>query len=334
MRLIDTPNITDARRNLALEEYCLRRLDMKDASFLLFYVNAPSVIIGRNQNTVGEINSAYVRKKNIAVVRRVSGGGAVYHDQGNLNFSFMTRFDKKYLNNFKRFTDPMVQALRELGVPAELTGRNDIVAGGRKISGNAQFSTGKSMLSHGTLLLDTNLEHMVRALNVDAGKIISRGLKSVRARVANISEFLSRPMAMPEFEAFLRERIFAGSRELRPVVFTTKQTAEIDALAREKYQSWNWNYGRSPRFNIRRDRRFDLGRIDARIEVNAGRIEHIRIYGDFLGHGDIGKVEAALAGILYRTADVREALASLDRDVAVYFGGLDAAELADFLVVE
>src|SRR5690625_4956285 len=189
MKFIDNKGITDPRINLALEEYMLENFGEKD-TYLLFYVNEPSIIIGRNQNTVEEINTEYVDKKDIKVVRRLSGGGAVYHDLENLNFSFITKDDGDSFHNFAKFTKPLVDVLNELGVPAKLEGRNDLVVEGRKISGNAMYSTKGRMFSHGTLMLDSEIEEVVKALNVNKAKIESKGIKSIRSRVANISEFL------------------------------------------------------------------------------------------------------------------------------------------------
>lgn len=328
---IDNGGVTDARRNLALEEICLRRLDMNRGMYLLFYVNEPAIIIGRNQNTIEEINADYVKEHGIAVVRRISGGGAVYHDLGNLNFSFLTRYDKQHLNNFRLFTEPVIAALKELGVPAELVGRNDIQAGGRKISGNAQFSTGKSMLSHGTLLLDSDLDTVVRALDVKLDKVASKGLKSVRARVANITEFLSAPLTMAAFRRHILEHVFADHGGVREFPLPEDLREESLELAETKYGGWDWNFGRSPEFNIQRVHRFDIGQIDARLDVRNGRIRHIRIFGDFLGHGDIGDVEARLNGLRYERGELAGALAGLD--MVHYFGGLSADDLAAFLAV-
>ncbi|MEE8141580.1 MAG: lipoate--protein ligase, partial [Planctomycetota bacterium] len=182
MRLIDNRDLRDPHLNLALEEVAVRQLD-SETPHLLFYINEPSIIVGKNQNTHGEINHEVVREHGIHVVRRISGGGAVYHDHGNLNFSFITRYRPGSLLRFKEFTEPVVKALARLGVKAELTGRNDLVVEGRKISGNAQFAGTRSMFSHGTLLFDSDLDRVEEALTVKRDKIESKGLKSVRSRV-------------------------------------------------------------------------------------------------------------------------------------------------------
>src|SRR5690625_3242615 len=189
MKFIDNKGITDPMINLAIEEYILENFGETD-TYLLFYVNGPSIIIGRNQNTIEEINTDYVEANNIKVVRRLSGGGAVYHDEENLNFSFITKDDGESFQNFQKFTQPIVDALNERGVPAELQGRNDIAVEGRKISGNAMFSTRGRMFSHGTLMLNSKIDELTKALKVNKIKIESKGIKSIRSRVANINEYL------------------------------------------------------------------------------------------------------------------------------------------------
>ena len=184
MYFIDNKGITDPHINLAIEEYVLKNMDIDKDSFLLFYINEPSIIVGKNQNTIEEIDTEYVEANGIHVVRRLSGGGAVYHDLGNLNYSFLTKDDGESFRNFKKVTEPVVQALAEMGVEAELLGRNDILVEGRKVSGNAQFSTNGRMFSHGTLMFDTEIERVVSALKVRKDKIESKGIKSIRSRVA------------------------------------------------------------------------------------------------------------------------------------------------------
>jgi lipoate-protein ligase A len=247
MLFIDNEGITDPRINLAIEEYALKRLPESD-SYLLFYINEPSIIIGKNQNTLEEINIDYVEQQGLHVVRRLSGGGAVYHDLGNLNFSFITQDDGQSFHDYQKFTKPVVEALRKLGVEAELTGRNDIQVGERKISGNAQFTSKGRMFSHGTLLFASEMEHIVSALKVNADKIKSKGIKSIRSRVANITEFLTSPMTIEQFRTALLETIFDTSVDLVPKYNLTDQDWKaIHELSKERYQNWEWNYGKSPK---------------------------------------------------------------------------------------
>ncbi len=330
MKLINNNQITDATLNLALEEWAVRNLDLENEDYLLFYINRNAIIIGKHQNTIEEINSEYVKEKNIQVVRRISGGGTVYHDDGNLNFSFLTKFSQDSIHNFKKFTEPVVKTLNELGVKAELNGRNDITVDGKKISGNAQFSNTKAMFSHGTVLFNSNLEDVVEALNVKIDKIESKGIKSIRSRVANISEYLNENMSIFDFREKLLESIL-GSSENYPVLnLRENQWKEVHELANSKYRNWDWNYGRSPEFNIQKIKRFDFGQIDARIDVKDGTIRNLKIYGDFLAHGDTIEVESKLIGKKYKEEEMIEALKELDMNH--HIGNINKEDFVKFLL--
>lgn len=328
MLYIDNQNITDPRINLAIEEYALKNLDINE-SYLLFYINEPSIIIGKNQNTVEEINTKYVDDNNIHVVRRLSGGGAVYHDLGNLNFSFITKDDGNSFHNFKKFTEPVIEALKRLGVNAELSGRNDILAEGRKISGNAQFSTRGRMFSHGTLLFDSEMDHVVSALRVKKDKIESKGIKSIRSRVANISEFLEEKVTIEEFKKLILAYIFDGEDNIQEYKLTDADWANIHQLSKERYQNWEWNYGKSPKFNLQHSHRFPVGQIDVRLEVNRGTIENCKIYGDFFGVGDVNEIEERLIGKRYERAAIAEAVE--DVEINHYFGNITKDEFIDLV---
>lgn len=318
----------DPRLNLALEEYAMRNFS-PDTDYLLFYINEPSIIIGRNQNTLEEINLDYVKDNNIHVVRRISGGGAVYHDHGNLNFSFITNHDIKSLHNFKKFTAPVIKVLKSMGVDAELKGRNDILVDERKISGTAQFSTGKRMISHGTLLLSTDLSEVVKALNVKMSKIQSKGHKSVRSRVANISEYLSEPLTIEEFREKLLKGLYEASEPFEEYKLTPEQWEEVHELKKNKYDTWDWNFGSSPKFNIQRTKRFPVGEIDLRIFVEKGHITDFRIFGDFFGKEPVENIEKLLAGARYELEDINEILK--DIDVKEYFGDLPKEEFIELI---
>jgi lipoate---protein ligase len=325
---IDNKGITDPRVNLAIEEYALKHLDINE-SYLLFYINRPSIIIGKNQNTIEEINTEYVEQNDIIVVRRLSGGGAVYHDLGNLNFSFITKDDGESFHNFKKFTEPVVQALQKLGVNAELSGRNDLIAGGRKISGNAQFSTGGRMFSHGTLMFDSEIDHVVSSLRVKKDKIESKGIKSIRSRVANISEFLKEPLTMAEFRQLLLQYIFAENEKIPEYVLTEEDWEKINQISEERYQTWEWNYGKSPKFNYQHSQRFPIGSIDVRLEVKQGKIEAAKVYGDFFGVEDVTEIEERLIGVKYEKEALNQALA--DIDIKSYFGNMTKEEFLQLL---
>ncbi|OIK10108.1 lipoate--protein ligase [Bacillus sp. MUM 116] len=323
MLFIDNKGITDPRINLAIEEYALKNLDINE-TYLLFYINQPSIIIGKNQNSIEEINTEYVEKNGIIVVRRLSGGGAVYHDLGNLNFSFITKDDGESFHNFRKFTEPVVEALKQLGVNAELSGRNDLLAEGRKISGNAQFSTRGRMFSHGTLLFNSEMDHVVSALKVKKEKIESKGIKSIRSRVANISDFLTEKITIEEFRSLILTYIFGGKENISEYVLTDDDWKKIHQLSKDRYQNWEWNYGKSPKFNLQNSNRFPVGSIDVRLEVTKGMIENCKIYGDFFGVGDVSKIEGMLKNIRYEKSEIEKALANID--VTHYFGNITKDE--------
>ncbi|MBA4535692.1 lipoate--protein ligase [Bacillus aquiflavi] len=328
MLFIDNKGITDPRINLAIEEYALKNLDINE-TYLLFYINEPSIIIGKNQNTIEEINTDYVEKNQIHVVRRLSGGGAVYHDLGNLNFSFITKDDGDSFHNFRKFTEPVIKALQKLGIQAELSGRNDIIAGGRKISGNAQFSTKGRMFSHGTLLFDSEIDHVVSALKVKKDKIESKGIKSIRSRVTNISELLSEKMTIEQFRTLLLTYIFNETEQIPTYNLTEGDWKNIDQISKERYQNWEWNYGKSPKFNVQHSYRFPVGQIDIRMEIVKGIIERCKIYGDFFGVGDVEEFEKKLNGIRYDKEEIKKALTAVD--VKYFFGNVTKEEVINLI---
>lgn len=331
MIFIENEGNTNPFLNLALEEYALRNFST-DTDYLLFYINGPSIIIGRNQNTLEEINLSYVTENDIKVVRRISGGGAVYHDLGNLNFSFITDHDIKSLHNFKKFTAPVIKVLKNLGLDAELIGRNDILVGDKKISGTAQFSTGKRMISHGTLLFDTDLNEVVHALNVKMSKIESKGHKSVRSRVANISEFLDEKIPIATFRELLLKGLFEESEDFEIYRLTPEEWEGVHQLKAEKYDTWEWNYGKSPKFNIQRTHRFPAGEIDLRIFVEKGHITEFKIYGDFFGKEPVEDLENLFQGNPYKPETISHLLK--DIDLHDYFGNIDKKDFIDLVYGE
>jgi len=292
-----------------MEEYILHQAPVNE-SYFLFYVNSPSVIIGKNQNALEEFDTTYIRENGIQVVRRLSGGGTVYHDPGNLNFSFITNYDDKNFHNYRKFVQPIVDALNRIGVPAELNSRNDIYADGRKISGNAQFAQKGRMLSHGTLLLNADLDRVVNALNVSEVKIHSKSIKSVRSRVANINEFLPVPLSMDELKEVILKAVFKDKGPINAYVLKEEDWQSIHQLSREKYQQWQWNYARSPKFAIFKSHHFISGNIEVKLIIEHGLIVQAIIIGDFLE--DSAHIERSLTGVPYYPQAIRYALETID----------------------
>lgn len=311
----------NAYYNMAAEEFFL---DRYDGDVFLLWQNQNTIVVGKNQNTLAEINPEYVKQAGITVVRRLTGGGAMYQDPGNLNFTFITD-GRAWFSDFFYFAAPVIAALQGLGVPAELSGRNDILVDGRKISGNAQTVHGSRIMHHGTLLFDSNLTVLAHALRPDPEKIAAKGIASVSSRVANISEFLEAPITVD----VLIDAIGAAVRARYPdtVVrdITPEEDAAITSLAREKYSTWEWNYGRSPQYTFQNRKRFPAGSVEVKLAVRRGVIEAAAIEGDFFGMEDVGRITHALQGVPHREDALCAALAPFD--MQDYFMGIGAEEI-------
>lgn len=318
----------DPTYNLAMEEYFFRKPPASGNYFLLWQ-NDNAVIIGKYQNTVEEINAAFVKEHDIRVVRRITGGGAVYHDLGNLNYSLIGDCGNQKELDLRVLSQPVVETLRALGVAAEFNGRNDIVIEGKKFSGGAQVMQNGRLLHHGTLLFDSDLDMIQSALQVKESKIISKSVKSVRSRVTNIAEHLPEAMTLKEFWAALRNNIFAGG-ELIPYQLTKEDQEAIDRLRLEKYATWDWNYGFSPAYDLKREEKFPCGLVTIYMQVRQGCITGIKIYGDFFGTKDISELEEALTGL---KIEERAIAAVLDKlDIGSYIKGLEAEQLTGLIL--
>lgn len=312
--------------NLALDEYAMKHIDV-DEDFFFLWQNAPSVIIGKNQNTAEEINQKFIDQNGIKVARRVSGGGAVYHDLGNLNFTFVISVDDPGKVNYKKYVQPIIDALESMGIKAEASGRNDILVDGLKISGNAQRMANGKLMHHGTIMFDLNIENMVKALNVDPDKITSKGVKSVRSRVTNIKEHLTHG-DIHEFWDNLHYYLSNEGQD-QEIVLTEDDIAKIQAEADSKFSTWDWIYGASPEFNLKNSKRFSGGRLETLMNVVEGKIASIRFVGDYLGLEDVSEVENQLMGVRFDRSDVDGILSQID--LKKYFGLIDKSEILSLM---
>lgn len=302
----------DPHFNLALEEYVFYNFDPNE-EYVILWQNEPSVIIGRNQNTIEEINAKFIKEHNINVVRRMSGGGAVYHDLGNLNYTFIVNSDKDVISNFKKFTEPIVSALAKLGVKAEFSGRNDITIDGKKFSGNAQHYANNRLLHHGTILFNSDLAVVQEALNVKIDKLKSKGVKSVRSRVTNVYPYLKEKITIEEFKDTLLKFILNDENyKEKEYVLTEEDLKAVRTLMKEKYSTWEWNYGESPAFEVEKSQRYSGGQLSLKYNVENGTIQELRIFGDFFGKKEISDIEKLLKGKQYKEKIVKETLESIN----------------------
>lgn len=320
---------TDPELNLAFEEFVFNEMDQNESYFLLWQ-NKNAIIVGKHQNTIEEINQEYVAKNKIKVVRRLSGGGAVYHDMGNLNFTFIVNSDKKKPFDFKIFTDPVVKALQLMGVNAAFNSRNDIAIDGKKFSGNSQYAKKGRILHHGTILFNSKLTTITDALKVKSDKIESKGIKSVKSRVTNISDYLDKSYELDDFVNVLLDLMFAEN-PLEEIHLSPQELRSIHKLKDEKYSTWEWNYGRSPVYNIRKERKYSFGLITILMQVEKGLIGAIHFYGDYFGNGDISELESCLIGIPPQAEALLQQLKTINPND--YINGLDEKLLIDLILL-
>jgi len=317
-------------RNIAMDEYMLTGFTDQVARL---WRNDKAVIIGRNQNAVEEIDMDFVREHDVTVVRRLSGGGAVFHDLGNICFTFVTPCGSSDFNNYAKFTAPIRDYLRTLGVQAELSGRNDLTVDGMKISGNAQTVQGGRIMHHGTLLFSLNFNDLVGALRPKDLKIQSKGIKSVRSRVTNIAAHLKTPMTVEQFQAGLEEYLLRSIPDLKPYTFTARDQQNIDRLVEQRYTNWDWNFGHSPACDIRHSERFDCGIVETALRLEEGHISQLTIYGDFFGIRDKAELEQRLCGVRYERAALEAALAPLgDQGLGEYISGITTGQFCELLL--
>lgn len=307
MLLINNTN-TNAYFNLAMEEYFLKNTN---EDIFLLWQNENSIIVGKNQNTLSEINYDYVKENNIKVVRRLSGGGAVFHDLGNINFTFISCNDNSF-SDFKKFTMPIVEALKELNVHAEFSGRNDLLIDGQKFSGNAQYNYKNKVMHHGTLLFSSEINDLSNALKVKPSKFQGKSVKSVKSRVTNISSHLDKKMTVLEFKDYLMDFINKRDENSHFYELNDKDIESINKLVEEKYSTWEWNFGYSPKYSLYNEVKYPGGNLEFSLDVHDGLIKDIKFFGDFFGKEDISFIENKLRNVKHNEYSIKSALEDVD----------------------
>lgn len=310
---------TDPYRNLATEEYLLRQ---KTGDWFMLWRNAPCIVVGRNQNTHAEINRDYVEQNGIAVVRRLTGGGAVFHDLGNVNYTFIEEGASDQFGNYAVFSQPVLDVLHGLGIPAALSGRNDLLIDGRKFCGNAQTLWHGRMMHHGCILFSASLSHLSEALRVNPLKIQSKGIRSVRSRVTNISEHLTVPMTAEAFLTLVLDSVLSKPGNER-YELTAADDAAIDRLVAEKYATYAWNYGFPKEYTFQKDTLFPGGGlVSVAISIQDDKIAAMRVTGDFFGIRDVAEFEANMVGAAYDPHAIANRLQTMNFND--YFAGIEA----------
>ena len=292
--------------NLAAEEYVMQHFS--DEMFMLWR-NAPSIIIGKFQNALAEINTSFTEAHSIPVVRRMSGGGAVFHDLGNLNFTFVRNGARA---DFKGFVQPVVSSLNQLGVPAVFQGRNDLAVNDMKISGNAEYIFNGRTLHHGTLLFSAKMDYLAEALKVNPLKFQDKAVKSVRKRVANIADFLDKPMSVTEFADYLLGFVNELYPDSERYFFSEKDMRNIEKLQKEKYETWDWNFGSSPAYSFSKSMRTKGGTIEVCADFVKSHIAGVKFYGDFFTQRELSEFENLFVGCRHSREAVEALLDKVD----------------------
>ncbi|WP_125568710.1 lipoate--protein ligase [Companilactobacillus insicii] len=327
----------DIRTNLAPEQYLMNNVNF-DEPLVLFYIQKPCIIVGRNQNTLEEVNLDYVKEHNITVTRRISGGGAVYDDLGNISFSFVVNSDNENFGDFKKLTAPIINALHDMGATtADISGRNDLLVDGKKFSGNAMYTKNNKMFSHGTLAYNVDLDVLTKALNVPKDKIQSKGIKSVRSRVTNVKPYLNEKFQNLTTEEF-RDRLILelfhtndwskiADKEYK---LTDTDKNAIQSLNDKYYFNWDWVYGKSPDYQVKNRKHFPMGTVDVRYNISSGKINNMEIFGDYFGEKDSIDIKEALLGQEFKENAINDTLSQFNLDH--YFKGIPQSELLKLFI--
>ncbi len=316
---------TNARQNLATEEYLLRHTEDE---FFMLWRNEKSVIIGKNQNAYAEIDREFADQKGISVVRRMTGGGAVFHDLGNVNFTYILRGEERF-SDYSFFTSTVIDYLKTLGITATLSGRNDMLIDGKKFSGNAECIHKDRVLHHGTIMLGADVSQMTGVLNPDPLKVQSKGIKSVKSRVTNINEHLKTPVSPEDFIKGLCESVLNTHKNAEIYSLSPKDTQKIGEIQREKYDKWEYNFGFKQNFSVTNRKKFDGGILECHLDLKDGRISDIKFFGDYFCKKDTVELQQMLKNVPFTPKDLSEKLKDINIDD--YFSGIAADEVLSLM---
>ena len=325
MRFIKNPN-TNPHYNMAFDEYCLESLPIDEPVFFLWQ-NKPSVIVGFNQEVNTEVNLDYLNQQGITLARRVTGGGAVYHDFGNLNYTIVGR-SEDLERDYPEYASLMMKALQALGVTATLSGRNDILVEGKKVSGFAKRVCKNRLMVHGTLMFNVDVDVLTHVLNTSQSKLQSKGIASVRSRVANLSDYLPEISDIQTFKNRLEE-ILSNNHTDAEYHLSEEDFANIQRLTDEKFATWEWNYGHSPKATLVHAARLACGTVEVHLTLAENRIASCRFGGDFLGNLPASDVETALTGSPYERNEIHKCLSKIE--ISRYFDRVSVDDLLEMM---
>lgn len=320
MKIVINEN-TSLSFNMAAEEYLMKHFD--DDIFMLWRAER-SVLIGKNQNALAEINYDYVKENHIDVVRRLSGGGTVFCDLGNTNFAFIVT-DSSSFTDFRKFTQPILEVLTKLGVNAEFSGRNDLTIEGKKFSGNAQYKYKDRLLHHGTLLFCSDIGDLAKSINPPKIKLESKGVSSVKSRVTNIKSHLKDDIDIMTFRTLINNHIHKTVKLASYYEFTKEDIKAIKEIEKNRFTTWAWNYGNSPKYNGHQIKKFSGGVVESYFETKKGYFTGVKFYGDFFSKLDTITIEKAFLSAPHTEAGIKEALSSYNLDD--YFKNISIDEI-------
>ncbi|MTI66606.1 MAG: lipoate--protein ligase [Firmicutes bacterium] len=302
--LIVENNSTNPYFNVASEEYLLKNIH--NDCFMLWRSN-PSILVGKHQNTLSEINMEYIKNNKIPVIRRLSGGGTVFNDLGNINFTFIVK-NKDNFYDFKYFANPIIEVLNNIGINAYFSGRNDMVINEKKFSGNAQYKYKNKILHHGTLLFNSNMNALSAAIKSRPEKFKGKSIKSVSSRVTNISEHLKTSISILDFKKLIVNYIFNKYPNVNTYHFNEQDKKDIKNLVKNKYSTWEYNFGNSPKYSFNTEIKYPSGLVQACFNVKNGTMKNVRFYGDFFSREDVCVIENSLEGIPHSEESIRKKL--------------------------